>query len=73
LISFYLVGGDWKIDTVTSNIDNSGTDAQVSLTVFGERGATDLIPLGAPNNGLFESGMRNEFDVSKILLQVEQN
>ncbi|XP_064626993.1 lipoxygenase homology domain-containing protein 1-like isoform X2 [Lineus longissimus] len=55
--------GDWKIDIVTSDIENSGTDAQVSLTVFGERGATDPIPLGAPKNGLFESGMRNEFDI----------
>lgn len=38
----------------------------MTLTVFGDKAASDPIPLGAPDTGKFESGSRNEFDVSCI-------
>ena len=56
--------GEWKVIVTTGNKDNSSTDAQVSLTVFGERGNSGPLPLGVPDSGLFEIGATDEFDVS---------
>ncbi|XP_074641254.1 lipoxygenase homology domain-containing protein 1-like [Tubulanus polymorphus] len=54
----------WKVYTYTADEGFSGTDAEVSLTVFGDRGSTSLIPLGAGSSGLFEQGQTDEFEVT---------
>ena len=60
---YVYVESDWRVYVYTSSEDKSGTDAQVTLTVFGEKGDTGPQPLGVPENGLFESGATDQFDV----------
>ncbi|XP_013396607.1 lipoxygenase homology domain-containing protein 1 isoform X2 [Lingula anatina] len=55
--------GDWKLTITTSPIENSGTDARVTVTVFGETGDTGPLPLGQPGLGHFESGKVDEFKI----------
>ena len=61
--SLFDADGDWRVFVTTGSQDNCGTDAQVALTVFGEKGDTDKLPLGAPEQGLFENGSTDQFDV----------
>ncbi|ESO92330.1 hypothetical protein LOTGIDRAFT_162634 [Lottia gigantea] len=56
--------GDWKVEIYTSdNIENSGTDANVVLTIFGNHGNSGPLPLGEPGIGFFESGQKDEFEI----------
>ncbi len=49
---------------VTSEDDAAGTEANVALTAYGARGASDPIPLGYNDGDLFQSCNTDEFDVS---------
>lgn len=48
---------------MTSDKDMAGTDAQVTLTVFGINGDSGPLPLGEPDGGFFEKGATDQFDV----------
>ena len=50
---------------MTTNRAKCGTDSQVRLTVFGKNGDSGPLPLGSPDDGLFNSGATDEFDVSR--------
>ena len=56
----------------TSDRALAGTDAQVTLTVFGVNGDSGPLPLGEPDNGFFESGATDQFDVSTALSAFSQ-
>ena len=47
----------------TSEEADSGTDSNVTLTVYGDAGNTGPISLGSPSVGYFYSGKTDEFDV----------
>ena len=57
--------GDWCLYVVTSEDDNSGTDAQVTVTLFGEKGNSGPLELGKPGVDLFEAGASDQFEVSR--------
>eukprot|EP00914_Ancora_sagittata_P001054 GHVO01002769.1.p2 GENE.GHVO01002769.1~~GHVO01002769.1.p2 ORF type:complete len:125 (+),score=8.86 GHVO01002769.1:112-486(+) len=48
---------------MTSDKDNAGTDAQVTLTVFGVHGDSGALPLGEPGGGFFEAAATDQFDI----------
>jgi hypothetical protein len=50
---------------MTSKKDNAGTDAQVTLTVFGVNGDSGPLLLGEPGGGFFESGATDQFEVQR--------
>ncbi|ELT98105.1 hypothetical protein CAPTEDRAFT_225952 [Capitella teleta] len=55
--------GDWRILIMTSDKNNAGTDAQVTLTVFGVNGDSGPLPLGEPGGGFFEAAATDQFDI----------
>ncbi|XP_078677295.1 uncharacterized protein LOC144913960 isoform X2 [Branchiostoma floridae x Branchiostoma belcheri] len=54
---------DWTVRVMTSEDVNAGTDAQVSLTVYGDQGNSGPLQLGVGQSGFFERGKIDEFDV----------
>jgi hypothetical protein len=62
----------WQVSVFTSNKKNAGTDAKVSMMIYGDRGKSDEIALSHDidkhshhnsDGGLFESGMCDRFTV----------
>ena len=47
----------------TSADSDSGTDSNVTLTVYGDADNTGPITLGSPSTGYFYSGQTDKFDV----------
>ncbi|XP_052774352.1 lipoxygenase homology domain-containing protein 1-like isoform X2 [Mya arenaria] len=54
---------DWLVRVVTSEEMDSGTDSNVTLTVYGDADNTGPISLGSPSTGSFNTGKTDEFDV----------
>lgn len=50
----------WTVETVTSNVRGAGTDANVSIVIFGDEGATEQVPLDNSSNN-FERGRTDTF------------
>ncbi|XP_073487711.1 oxygen-regulated protein 1 isoform X2 [Aquarana catesbeiana] len=62
--------GDWKITVVTGNLPNAGTDATVSLYVYGEGSNSGPIVLGSGSHQLFNVNSADTFQVNlKYLLK----
>ena len=58
-------GGKWEITITTSDITNADTHAAVFVTAYGDKGKSDLLPLGAYGaNDNFECGKESKFNVS---------
>ena len=51
---------------VTSDISNAGTHANVLLTVYGDKGVSEPLPLTNSDNEAFEKGKESMFDVITI-------
>ncbi len=51
----------------TNELPSAGTQAQVSLTVYGHKGNSGPIPLGYADGQTFRAGQEDEFDVSRML------
>ena len=47
----------------TGNLPSAGTNANVSLTVYGHKGNSGPIPLGYGDGSTFQSGNIDEFEV----------
>jgi len=60
--------GKWKVWVTTNELPSAGTQAQVTLTVYGHRGCTKAIPLGSPDGETFQAGNVDEFTVRAPLL-----
>lgn len=58
-----LTGGKWKIWVCTSELPSSGTNAQITLTVYGHKGSSGPIPLGYTDGSTFQTGNVDEFEV----------
>ncbi|CAL1540914.1 unnamed protein product [Lymnaea stagnalis] len=56
-------GGSWKVTTKTSKEPGSGTDANVTLTVFGNTGDSGPLVLGEKGKEYFEPGRTDQFDI----------
>ncbi|XP_078590357.1 lipoxygenase homology domain-containing protein 1-like isoform X3 [Branchiostoma floridae x Branchiostoma japonicum] len=54
---------EWTVRVTTSEDVNAGTDAQVTLTVYGDKGSSGPLQLGVGQSGFFERGKIDEFDV----------
>jgi len=57
------VEGRWKVWVTTNELPSAGTQAQVTLTVYGHRGCTKPIPLGSSDGQTFQAGSVDEFTV----------
>lgn len=57
--------GKWRVWIATNENPAAGTDATVYMVVYGDKGKTDDIILGA-GDGYFEAGNEDEFTVSII-------
>ncbi|XP_076450682.1 LOW QUALITY PROTEIN: lipoxygenase homology domain-containing protein 1-like [Babylonia areolata] len=55
----------WQVWVFTSDIKNAGTDAQVSMVVYGEKGKSDDIPLDNKGDN-FEQGHMDMFKVDTV-------
>ena len=55
--------GDWKVYVITGDKENAGTNAQVTLTVFGELGDSGELPLGQPDLDHFQKACTDEFEI----------
>lgn len=58
-----IADGDWKITVVTGNLPNAGTDATVSLYVYGEGSNSGPIVLGSGSHQLFNVNSADTFQV----------
>ncbi|XP_048249875.1 lipoxygenase homology domain-containing protein 1-like isoform X2 [Haliotis rufescens] len=56
--------GRWKVWISTNELGSGGTEAQVTLTVYGKKANSGPIPLGYADNQHFQSGQIDEFDIS---------
>lgn len=56
--------GDWQVQVVTSAEEGSGTDASVSLTVYGDKGSSGALPLKSDDRSCFQQGKTDKFNVS---------
>ncbi|XP_046584646.1 LOW QUALITY PROTEIN: lipoxygenase homology domain-containing protein 1-like [Haliotis rubra] len=56
--------GRWKVWLMTNELGSAGTDAQVTLTVYGKKANSGPIPLGYADDQHFQSGQIDEFDIS---------
>jgi len=55
--------GKWKVWVTTNELPSAGTQAQVTLTVYGHRGCSKPIALGSPDGQVFQAGNVDEFTV----------
>ena len=53
----------WNVWLWTSDIRGAGTDANVFMTLYGDKGKTDEVPLGNATDN-FEQGQLDKFKVS---------
>ena len=59
--------GEWKVLVTTSEDADSGTDSNVTLTVYGDADNSGPLTLGSVSTGFFYAGHTDEFDVRMIL------
>lgn len=64
IATFSISEGRWKVWITTNELSTAGTTAQVTLTVYGHKGSSSLLPLGFGDGQHFQSGHIDEFDVS---------
>ncbi|KAI8774235.1 lipoxygenasey domain-containing protein 1 [Biomphalaria glabrata] len=55
--------GDWRVYTRTSDEPGSGTDANITLTIFGTKGDSGPLALGKKGEGSFHPGHTDETKV----------
>ena len=60
--------GKWKVWVTTNDLPSAGTQAQVTLAVYGHRGCTKPIPLGSADGQTFQAGNVDEFQVCASLM-----
>lgn len=59
--------GKWMVSITTNELPSAGTGAQVVMTVYGDKGHSDAIPLGVPGGEYFQSGSVGNFEASIYL------
>ena len=62
---FFIKGGRWQVWVTTNELPAAGTEAQVTLTVYGHKGNSGPIPLGYIDGQTFQAGNIDEFEVSE--------
>ena len=55
---------NWSIFIYTSNIKDAGTDANVHIQIYGNKGASAQIHLSKENENSFEKGKVDKFDLN---------
>jgi len=64
----FFAEGKWKVWVTTNELPSAGTQAQVTLTVYGHRGCTKAMALGSADGETFQAGNVDEFTVRAALL-----
>ena len=59
----FLPEGRWKVTVRTNTLPSAGTQAQVTITVYGHKGNSGAITLGQGDGHTFQPGNIDEFDV----------
>ena len=59
---FFLADGDFSVSVVT-NGQSKGFNDQVYLTIYGDASNSGQLPLGEPDNGLFQAESTEKFEV----------
>ena len=58
------IEGRWKVTTRTNALPSAGTQAQVTITVYGTKGNSGPVTLGHGDGGNFQPGQVDDFSVS---------
>ena len=66
---FFFVETVWNVWVWTSDMRGAGTDANVFMTLYGDKGKTDEVPLGNATDN-FEQGELDKFKVCQIVLSL---
>jgi len=64
---FHFLAGEYVVRVITSEETDSGTDSNVTLTVYGDLDNTGPITLGSTSTGYFYTGKVDDFDVSMLV------
>lgn len=70
LLYFYFFIEKWKCTVHTSDIPDCGTDAEVSLVAYGDKGMSKVMVLTNGQTGNFEPGKMADFEVSHKMLML---
>lgn len=65
----FILESVWNVWVWTSDMRGAGTDANVYLTLYGDKGKTDEVPIGNATDN-FEQGQLDKFKVSFFLASV---
>lgn len=63
----FILESVWNVWVWTSDMRGAGTDANVYLTLYGDKGKTDEVPIGNATDN-FEQGQLDKFKVSFLWL-----
>ena len=61
----FILESVWNVWVWTSDMRGAGTDANVYLTLYGDKGKTDEVPIGNATDN-FEQGQLDKFKVSSV-------
>ena len=64
LYSLKIVGDPWTLWSVTGNDTGDGTDNAVELVLYGDKGHSKPVIIGAATDFQFSEGQADKFDVS---------
>lgn len=64
---YRVIVGDWSIQVSTLETIQNG---EVALVVYGDRGNSGPIQLGAPGKSIFLTGNKDEFRVSTVVMEM---
>ena len=60
----YFSGDDWKVTVVTDTGEKSGTEAELLITIYGEKGHSEDLILKSDQGNKLLPGSTEQFDVS---------
>ncbi len=61
----------YEVSVMTGNVPRAGTDANVSLTMYGTNGDSGKRPLAQAMRNLFEKGQTDKFTIEAIDLGID--
>ena len=64
LYSLKIAGDPWTLWSVTGNDTGDGTDNAVELVLYGDKGHSKPVIIGASTDFQFSEGQADKFDVS---------
>jgi len=65
-ITWCIAEGRWHVQVKTNALPSAGTQAQVTITVYGHKGNSGALTLGNTDGRDFRPGMTDHFDVGGL-------